>query len=78
MIMSLSSVKFPYIVVLRNPSVYQFNAFGLLLNLVSLIFFIREFAFAENKNLFLLAGILLVIGLIAWNLVRGRKGHKIF
>ncbi len=76
--MSLSSIKFPYIVILKNPSERQFNAFGLLLNLISVIFFIREFALGENKNVFLLAGILLVIGLIGWNIIRARKGYKIY
>ena len=70
--------KYPYIVVLKNPVSWQYNAFGFLLNLTSSIFFTREFAFSENKNFFLIAGILLVLGFLVWNIVRMRKGHKVF
>ena len=76
--MSLSSIKYPYIVVLKNPASWQFNAFGLLLNLVSCIFFSREFIFVENKNFFLVAGVLLVVGLLSWNVYRMRNGHRVF
>ena len=76
--MGLSSVRFPYIVVLKNQSVKLFNYFGLLLNLTSCIFFIKEFAFAENKNFFLLAGIALVLGVIIWNLIRAKKGKRVY
>ena len=76
--MGLSSVRFPYIVVLKNQSVKLFNYFGLLLNLASCIFFTKEFAFADEKNFFLLAGITLVIGIIIWNVVRAKKGKRVF
>ena len=76
--LSLSSIKYPYIVVLKNPVSWQYNAFGFLLNLVSCVFFCREFVFSDNKNLFLIAGILLVIGFLVWNIIRMRKGHKVF
>lgn len=76
--MGLSSVRFPYIVVLKNQSVKLFNYFGLMLNLASCIFFIKEFAFVDEKNFFLLAGIALVIGIIIWNVVRAGKGKRVF
>jgi hypothetical protein len=74
----LSTIKYPYIVVLKNPVTWQFNAFGLLLNLVSCIFFCREFFFSTNRNIFLIAGTLLVIGFLAWNVFRMRKGYRVF
>ena len=74
----LSSIKYPYIVVLKSGSTWQFNAFGFLLNLVSCIFFTREFVFTPQKNIFLIAGILLIIGLLVYNIIRMRNGHKIF
>ncbi len=77
-LMSLSSIKYPYIVVLRTPATWQFNVFGSMLNLVSLIFFCKEFAFTSEKNLFLIAGILLVLGFLVWNIIRMREGHKVF
>jgi len=76
--MSLSSIKYPYIVVLKNPVTWQFNAFGFLLNLVSCIFFIKEFIFSNNRNIFLISGILLVVGFLTWNVTRMLKGHKVF
>lgn len=76
--MGLSSVRFPYIVVLKNQSVKLFNNFGLLLNLASCFFFTREFAFVEEKNFFLLAGIALVAGIIVWNVIRAKNGKRVF
>jgi hypothetical protein len=76
--MNLSEIKYPYVVVLKSPVSGQLNAFGLLLNLVSCIFFCREFVFTEDKNVFLIAGILLVIGLVTWNVRRMMKGEKVF
>jgi len=74
----LSNIKYPYIVVLKSSTGWQFNTFGFLLNLVSCIFFTREFVFTQEKNIFLIAGILLVIGLLFYNVARLRSGHKIF
>src|SRR5262245_55216746 len=76
--MSLSSIKYPFIVVFKNPASWQFNAFGLLLNLVSCAFFLKEFVFVENKNIFLVAGVALVIGLLSWNIYGMWKGQKVF
>jgi hypothetical protein len=76
--MKFSSVKYPYIVVLKSPSTWQFNAFGFLLNVVSCIFFIKEFVFTEDRNIFLIGGIALVIGLVTYNIIRMRNGHRIF
>src|SRR6476620_4757723 len=76
--MALSSIKYPYIVVLKNPVTWQFNAFGFLLNLGSCIFFTKEFVLGENKNIFLIAGIVLVLGLLVYNINRIFKGHKVF
>ncbi len=70
--------KYPYIVTLKNPASWQYNAFGFLLNLVSCVFFTREFVFVESKNIFLIAGILLVIGFLIWNIIRMRQGHHVF
>ena len=74
----LSTIKYPYVVVLKSGPAWQFNAFGFLLNLGSCIFFTREFLFTDAKNIFLIAGILLVLGLLMYNIVRFRNGHKIF
>ncbi len=76
--MKLSNFKFPFVVVLKNRSTRQFNAFGILLNLISSVFFISEFLVADQLNFFLLAGILLVIGLVIWNIYRSFKGRKVF
>ena len=76
--MSLSSLKYPYVVVLKTQGTGQFNAFGLLLNLVSCVFFAREFVFTDNKNIFLIAGIFLVLGLVGWNIHHMLKGNKVF
>ena len=70
--------KYPYIVVLKNPASWQYNAFGFLLNIVSCIFFFKEFVFSESKNIFLISGVFLVLGFLVWNLHRIRKGHKVF
>jgi len=76
--MSLSSTKYPYVVILKNHGTGQFNVFGLVLNLISCIFFAREFVFTQNKNIFLIAGIFLVIGLLGWNIHHMFKGNKVF
>jgi len=76
--MSLSSTKYPYVVILKNQGTGQFNVFGLVLNLISCIFFAREFVFTQNKNIFLIAGIFLVIGLLGWNIHHMLKGKKVF
>jgi len=74
----MRSFKYPYVVVLKNAAGWQFNAFGFLLNLVSCVFFTREFVFTDEKNIFLIAGIFLVIGLLLYNVGRMRNGHKVF
>ena len=74
----MRSIKYTYVVVLKSAAGWQFNAFGFMLNLASCIFFTREFVFTEEKNIFLIAGIFLVIGLLLYNVGRLRNGHKIF
>src|SRR5437764_15106974 len=74
----MRSIKYPYVVVLKSSGGWQFNAFGFMLNLVSCIFFTREFVFGEVKNIFLIGGILLVLALLAFNMIRLRHGHKVF
>jgi len=76
--LTFASRKYPYIVVLKSNGTWQFNAFGLLLNLVSCVFFTREFVFTSDKNIFLIAGIVLVLGLLVWNIMRMSKNHKAF
>ena len=74
----MRSIKYPYVVVLKPAAGWQFNVFGFILNLVSCIFFTREFVFGNVKNIFLIGGVLLVLGLLAYNVVRMRNGHKVF
>ncbi len=76
--MGLSSFKFPYVVVLKNQSTKTFNYFGLLLNLASCVLFTKEFAFADEKNFFVLAGLTLVVGIIIYNVVRAKQGKRVY
>jgi hypothetical protein len=76
--MSVTGGKYPYVVVLKNQSVKKFSLLGILLNLASVVFFCAEFLFVKNINFFLLAGILAIIGIVAWNIWRARNGKKVF
>ena len=76
--MSLSAIKYPYIVVLKNVASWHYNAIGLLLNAASCIFFAKEFAFIEKKNLILICGLGLLVGFLLWNAYRLRKGFKVY
>ena len=76
--MSLPEGKFPYVIILKNPSGRTFSVLGILLNVGSLIFFAREYLFTPHLNFFLLAGMLVVVGILIYNIIAEKKGKKAY
>lgn len=74
--------KYPYVVILKNKVTASVNIFGYLLNAASCAFFLIEFLgpWMQDKevNLLLILAILIIAGMLVRNIIRQRKGHKIF
>jgi len=82
--MSLPAGKFPYVVILKNQSTRAFSVLGILLNIICLLFFLREFVFTSLNEVrieveinFFIIPIAVIIGILIYNIIRERKGHKV-
>lgn len=65
-------------VVLKNTVTSGMNVMGYVLNIVSVIFLAKEFLSGTEINVLLLAAVVVLAGVLAWNYFRSRKGKRIF
>lgn len=74
--------KYPYVVVLKNKVSTAVNLFGYLFNVAAVALFLKEFVGSvvgvKDVNVLLVLAILIIVGLLLRNLLRARKGHKIY
>jgi len=69
---------YQYVVILKNRSHRYIDLIGLLLSIMSLVFFIRELVYATKPTLAYPIGAIAVAAILAWNLVQASKGKKVY
>lgn len=74
--MSLPGGKFPYVVVLKNATDRAFILLAVLLNFCSAVFFFKEFVLAGPESVIRILGLIVLAGILIWNVVEARTGKK--
>jgi len=76
--MSATGKKFPYVVILKNATDRPFTILAILLNLASMVFFIRENFLPGNFHLIRTLAIAVLAGMMVWNYVQMRRRKKVY
>ncbi len=69
---------YQYVVILKNKNTKFIDIIGLLLSILSVIFFTRELVTSHQPGLAYLLGIIAIIAILVWNLVQSSKGKKVY
>ncbi|WP_315814500.1 hypothetical protein [Paraflavitalea speifideaquila] len=69
---------YQYVVILKNKNSKTIDLIGLLLSILSVIFFVRELIMSQQPGVAYLLGIVAIIGILTWNLVQSSKGKKVY
>jgi len=70
---------YPYVVTLKNQQTRYLDMLGLLLSLVSVLFFVRVMINSTHVGLAYLLGSIFIVGVLAWNLYQSKiKKKKVY
>lgn len=69
---------YQYVVILKNKHSKYIDLIGLLLGILSVIFFVRELIVAHQVGIAYLLGAVFVTGVLIWNIVQSSKGKKVY
>lgn len=69
---------YQYVVSLKNRNTKYIDLIGLLLGIMSVIFFVRELLVAHQVGLAYLLGTIFVTAVLIWNVVQSSKGKKVY
>lgn len=69
---------YQYVVSLKNRNSKYIDLIGLLLGILSVIFFVRELVVAHQVGIAYLLGAVFVTGVLIWNIVQSSKGKKVY
>lgn len=69
---------YQYVVILKNRQSKYIDFIGLLLGILSVIFFVRELVFANQVGVAYLLGAVFVTGVLIWNVWQSAKGKKVY
>lgn len=69
---------YQYVVSLKNRNTKYIDLIGLLLGIMSVIFFVRELLVAHQVGLAYLLGTIFVSAVLIWNVVQSSKGKKVY
>lgn len=69
---------YQYVVSLKNRNTRYIDLIGLLLGIMSVIFFVRELLVAHEVSLAYLLGSISVTIVLIWNVVQSSKGKKVY
>ena len=69
---------YQYVVILRNRNHKYINIIGLLLSIISVVFFVQELVMSQQVGLAYLLGAIFVTGVLIWNILQSRKGKKVY
>jgi hypothetical protein len=69
---------YQYVVILKNKHSKFIDLIGLLLGILSVVFFVRELLVAHQVGIAYLLGAVFVTGVLVWNVVQSSKGRKVY
>lgn len=69
---------YQYVVILKNKNTRFIDMIGLLLGIMSVIFFALELVTSHQPGLAYLLGIIAILAILVWNLVQSSKGKKVY
>jgi hypothetical protein len=69
---------YQYVVILKNKHSKYIDLIGLLLGIISVVFFVRELLLAQQVGVAYLVGAVFVTGVLIWNIVQSSKGRKVY
>ncbi len=69
---------YQYVVSLKNQHNRYIDLLGILLSVVSVIFFARELLYEDHVSLAYLLGAIFVTVVLVWNIVQSSKGKKVY
>ena len=74
--MALPGGKFPYVVILKNTTDRPFTVLAVLLNLASIVFFVRELFFPGRFYVTKIIWLAVLVGILTWIHIKARRGQK--
>jgi hypothetical protein len=69
---------YKYVVVLKNLQYRYIDLLGLLLSILSAVAFARELTLSSKVGVAYLVGLVVVVGLVIYNLVQSRRKRKVY
>jgi hypothetical protein len=69
---------YQYVVILKNKHHRYIDLIGLLLGIISIVFFVQELVTAQTVGLAYLLGAIFVTAVLVWNIWQASKGRKVY
>ncbi|WP_276483221.1 hypothetical protein [Paraflavitalea pollutisoli] len=69
---------YQYVVSLKNKQTRSIDLIGLLLAILSVLFFVREMLLSAGVHVAYLVGSIAVVAVLVWNVVQASKGKKVY
>jgi hypothetical protein len=69
---------YKYVVILKNLNNRYIDWFGLLLSVISAVFFARELTLSNKVGVAYLIGLVFVVGMVIYNLVQSSRKKKVY
>lgn len=69
---------YQYVVSLKNKQTRYIDILGLLLGIMSILFFVWEMLVAAGVHVAYLVGSIVVAGVLVWNVIQSSKGKKVY
>lgn len=69
---------YQYVVSLKNKQTRSIDLIGLLLGILSVLFFVREMLLSAGVHVAYLVGSIAVVTVLVWNVVQSSKGRKVY